>query len=75
VILNPPYRSSTILPDLGLFVGLRGGMFVCEPAGDSLTEFVADPEEVLRFIEHVEAIALSSQGELDGFVEQLLQHK
>lgn len=74
VILNPPHRSSTILPDLGLFVGLRGGMFIGEPAGDSKTEFVVDPDELLRFIDHVESVSQTSQERLDGFMGELLGH-
>jgi hypothetical protein len=74
VILNPPHRSSTILPDLGLFVGLRGGMFICEPAGESVTDFVADPDEVLHFVDYVESSAAADRGRIEGFVEQLLQH-
>jgi hypothetical protein len=48
VILNLPHFRQ---PDLGLFVGLQGGMFICERAGESVTDFVADPDEGLHFVE------------------------
>ena len=54
VILNPPYRVHTTVGDIGVFCGLRSGMFICEPDGESRTDFRADPDEVLRFIDALE---------------------
>ncbi|MEP6917892.1 MAG: glycosyltransferase family 61 protein, partial [Acidobacteriota bacterium] len=51
VILNPPYQVQTTVATVALFCGISSGMFICEPDGESRTDFVADPDEVVRFVD------------------------
>ena len=72
VILNPPNRCSTILPDLGLFVGLRGGMFVGEPVENDEASFKVDPNELMHFIDYVERVARAGRIRHEIFLDELL---
>jgi predicted RNA binding protein YcfA (HicA-like mRNA interferase family) len=73
ILLNPPYRVDTILADFGLFFGLRAGMFICEPEGNSTTDFRADPEELIRFIDYVEAKLKGERGRMDEFLGEVMR--
>lgn len=72
VILNPPYQVQTTVATVALFCGIASGMFICEPHGDSRTDFVADPVEVIRFVD--EAVAASNAGRpgVEHFLETVL---
>jgi hypothetical protein len=72
VILNPPHQVHTTVADIGVFCGLSSGMFICEAAGSSVTDFYANPDELLRFIEDVSAYAVGNAPRLDDFVQQVM---
>lgn len=71
ILLNPPYRVDTILADFALFWGLRSGMFVCEPDGDSTQDFKVNPYDVLRFIDYVEKTLKDERGRMDAFLSDV----
>jgi Glycosyltransferase 61 len=72
VILNPPYQVQTTVATVALFCGISSGMFICEPDGESRTDFVADPAEVVRFVD--EAVAASDAGKprVEHFLRSVL---
>ena len=53
--LHPPYRVTAIQPQVMWSFGIRGGIFVCDPAEGSTRRFRADPNEVMRAIDAFEA--------------------
>jgi hypothetical protein len=71
VILNPPYQVHTTVADIGVFCGLSSGMFVCEPAGDSKDEFSADPDELMRFVDHALRYGVTNRPKLQHFLERV----
>jgi hypothetical protein len=73
VILNPPFQVQTTVATVALFCGIAPGMFVCEPHGDSKTDFVADVEEVSRFIDDVVLFSRESRSRLEAFLESTLR--
>lgn len=75
ILLNPPYRVDTILADFGLFWGLRAGMFICEPHENSTTDFRADPDEVLRFVDYVEVKLKAERGRMDKFLDEVMNNQ
>lgn len=72
VILNPPHQVHTTVADIGVFCGLSSGMFICESAGSSVTDFYANPDELLRFIEDVSVYSLGNAARLDDFVHRVM---
>lgn len=73
VILNPPYQVQTTVATVALFCSISSGMFVCEPSGDSRTDFVADPEELLRFVDAVIEWSARTRPETRRFLDRTLQ--
>ena len=73
VILNPPYRVHTTVADIGVFCGLSSGMFVCEPEGDSRTDFRADPDELARFVDDAVAFGRDNEPRLISFLASVMR--
>jgi hypothetical protein len=72
VVLNPPYRVATTIPDIGYFCGLDAGTFICEPYGKSKDQFVVDCGELLRFIDSFVGIHHERKSMISHFVETVL---
>jgi len=72
VILNPPYQTHVTVADIGVFCGLSSGMFICTPHGQSRTDFAADADEVIRFVEDVERHATRQAPQLAEFVRTVI---
>jgi hypothetical protein len=53
IILNPPARFMTTIPDIAIFCGIDCGIFCCEPRDPAGKEFFADADEVLRFTDEM----------------------
>lgn len=73
VILNPPHQVHTTVADIGVFCGLSSGMFVCEPEGDSRTDFRADPDELARFIDDAIGFGHKNTPRLDDFLDSVMR--
>ena len=73
VILNPPYQVHTTVADIGVFCGISSGMFVCEPEGNSRTDFRADPEELARFVDAMVEYGKTNKPKLERFLESVMQ--
>ncbi len=73
VILNPPHQVQTTVATVALFCSITSGLFICEPCGDSRTDFAADPEELLRFIDACVDFSTRTQAETRRFVDRTLQ--
>lgn len=73
IILNPPFQVQTTVATVALFCSISSGMFICEPSGNSRTDFVADPEELLRFIDAAVDCSTRSQSETERFLDRTLQ--
>lgn len=72
VILNPPFQVQTTVATVALFCRLMPGMFVCQPHAESRTDFTADPDELMRFIDEAIAMSAAQRQHLDGFVNGVL---
>jgi hypothetical protein len=72
VILNPPHQVQTTVATVAQFCGISSGLFICEACGDSRTDFVADPEELLRFIDASVDFCTRSRDETRRFVDRTL---
>lgn len=75
VILNPPYQVHTTVADIGVFCGISSGMYICEPDGDSLTDFRADPEEVANFVDDAIRVGEAGKPRLEQFIESVMKLK
>ena len=73
IILNPPYQVQTTVATVALFCSISSGMFICEPVADSRTDFVADPEELLPFIDAAIEFSTRTQTETKRFLDRTLQ--
>jgi len=73
IILNPPYRVHTTVADIGVFCGLSSATFICEPCGDSRTDFYADPEELVEFLEEAITYSGKNASRLERFVEDVIK--
>jgi capsular polysaccharide biosynthesis protein len=73
VILNPPHQVHTTVADIGVFCGLTSGMFVCEPEGDTRTDFRADQDELARFIEDAVTFGKRNAPRMEGFLESVMR--
>lgn len=71
IILNPPYRVATTHADIGIFCGFSSAMFICEPDGNSKTDFRADPDELCRYIDAAQQYAMSNIPKLLQFEERI----
>ena len=72
IILNPPFQVHTTVADIGVFCGLSAGMFICEPDGESMVDFRADPEELTHFIEDAVEYGFSNRSTLDSFLDRVI---
>ena len=72
IILNPPYQVHTTVADIGVFCGLSSGMFICEPVGGSRTDFRAEPNELMRFIDDSIINASRNVPRLERFLESVI---
>ena len=61
MILNPPYQVQTTVATVALFCSITSGMFICEPCGDSRTDFIADADELMRFVDAAIDFAIRTQ--------------
>jgi hypothetical protein len=73
VILNPPHQVQTTVATVAQFCGISSGLFICEPCGDSRTDFVADPEELLRFVDASIEFSIRNRDQTRRFVERTLR--
>jgi hypothetical protein len=73
IILNPPYQVHTTVADIGVFCGISSAMFICEPDGDSRTDFYADPEELVGFVEEAITVSGKNASRLEQFVENVIK--
>ena len=73
IILNPPHQVQTTVATVALFCTISSGLFICEPCGDSRTDFVADPEELLRFVDASVDFSTRNQSETRRFVDRTLE--
>jgi capsular polysaccharide biosynthesis protein len=73
VILNPPYQVQTTVATVALFCRILPGMFVCQPDGESRTDFIADLDELMRFIDDAVEATAARRGTLDEFVDRVLR--
>jgi hypothetical protein len=73
VILNPPYQVQTTVAVVALFCSIASGLFICEPHGHSRTDFVADPDELLRFIDASVDFSVRGRPDTRRFLDQTLQ--
>ncbi len=59
--------------DIGVFCGLSSGMFVCEPEGDSRTDFRADPDELARFVDDAVVFGRDNEPRLTSFLASVMR--
>jgi len=72
LILNPPNQVHTTVADIAVFCRLHAGMFVCEPAGSDRTGFVADEDEVLRFLHDLLTHSEGNRRILQDYVDEVI---
>ena len=73
IILNPPHQVQTTVATVALFCGISSGLFICEPCGDSRTDFIADPEELLRFVDASVGFSARHRDQTRQFVDRTLR--
>lgn len=71
LILCPPNQVHTTVADIGVFCRLSSGMFVCAGA-DAQGGFVADPDEVLGFLDQLLRAGAAGRPELAAYVDEVL---
>ncbi len=72
LILNPPNRVVTTVADIGVFCRLFSGMFVGTGAGNGGTDFLADPDEVLEFLDQLLSYSDAARNELAAYVDEVV---
>ncbi len=72
IILTPPYLVHTTVADVGVFLGILSGLFVCEIANAAIGSFYADIDEMLNFIDDTLNYSKETTNRLNDYVEKVL---
>ncbi|MBS3936162.1 MAG: glycosyltransferase family 61 protein [Sulfuritalea sp.] len=71
LILSPPNQVHTTVADIGVFCRLASGLFVCAGA-DGQGGFIADPDEVLGFLDPLLRASAAGRPELAAYVDEVV---
>lgn len=70
VVINPPTRTTSTLPEIGAFFGLNAAIVVAEPAGGE--DFRQDPEDLVAAIDEALAVVARDPRRAEAFIERVL---